>query len=89
MDLISPTGGCSQNEPDTMTRILSIGSPDSAAELAREISPTDDGQAVRKGHLDWIRLRGGIDRWYGGVHLTGTEPEWRWDRKNELLVQSS
>lgn len=40
---------------------------------------TEQGKAVRDGRADWVDLRGGIDRWLGGVHLTGTKPRFRWD----------
>jgi hypothetical protein len=28
----------------------------------------------------------GIDRWIGGVHLTGDQVRWRWDEGTESLV---
>jgi hypothetical protein len=39
---------------------------------------TDDGRDVLAERRDWVKLNG-IDRWLGGVHLIGTESEWRWD----------
>jgi hypothetical protein len=39
---------------------------------------TRHGEAVLAGSADAIVLRG-IDRWIGGVHLTGAESPWRWD----------
>ena len=47
---------------------------------------TEQGKAVRDGRADWVRLRGGIDRWLGGVHLTGTEPAFRWDEEEGRVV---
>jgi hypothetical protein len=38
---------------------------------------TDDGRAVLAGRADHVLLNG-IDRWLGGVHLTGPAP-WRYD----------
>jgi hypothetical protein len=38
-----------------------------------------DGWAVLVGEADQIELNG-IDRWLGGVHLTGHEVAWRWDK---------
>lgn len=35
---------------------------------------------------DWIRSRGGIDLWLGGVHLEGPDAVWRWDRSRGLLA---
>ena len=42
---------------------------------------TPMGRAVLEGAADHVRING-IDRWLGGVHLTGTEAKYRW---NELL----
>ena len=36
------------------------------------------GQAVLDGGRDWIAING-IDRWLGGVHLSGSTAAWRWD----------
>jgi hypothetical protein len=44
---------------------------------------TADGARVLAGDADTIALRG-IDRWIGGVHLTG-DPDWRWDGKRPGL----
>ncbi len=45
---------------------------------AGTIALTDTGRSVVGGHDDRVELCG-IDRWLGGVHLTGTQPVWRWD----------
>jgi hypothetical protein len=47
---------------------------------------TSDGEAVMRGQADWITLNG-IDRWLGGVHLYGTQAEWRWDNQQRKLVR--
>src|SRR6185436_19517037 len=39
---------------------------------------TPAGRAALAGDLDWIAVNG-IDRWMGGVHLTGDQSQWRWD----------
>ena len=39
---------------------------------------TERGCAVLDGREDRIGLNG-IDRWLGGVHLSGGEAVWRWD----------
>jgi len=36
------------------------------------------GRAVLEGKADHVRING-IDRWLGGVHLSGTEIRYRWD----------
>ncbi len=45
---------------------------------------TDAGRAVLKGEEDMVRLNG-IDRWLGGVYLTGKEVPWRWDERYKTL----
>jgi hypothetical protein len=51
-----------------------------------EFAITDAGQQLLEGKADWIKLQGGIDRWLGGVHLTGDQPKWRWDREKKALI---
>ena len=50
-----------------------------------ELAPA--GREVLEGRADRVRLRG-IDRWMGGVHLQGREPEWRWDADAARLVRA-
>ncbi len=45
---------------------------------AGAIALTDAGRSVLGGHADRVELCG-IDRWLGGVHLTRTQPVWRWE----------
>lgn len=47
------------------------------------ITPT--GREVLDGRADHASLNG-IDRWIGGVHLTGTDPAWRWDEGTETVT---
>lgn len=47
------------------------------------------GERLLKGEADWIRERGGIDTWLGGVHLTGTDARWRWNDARQMLVTST
>jgi hypothetical protein len=49
-----------------------------------EVVLTDAGRAVLSGDDDHVRLNG-IDRWLGGVQLTGGEAEWRWDAAERRL----
>ena len=51
-----------------------------------EYAITDAGQQLLEHKADWIALQGGIDRWLGGVHLTGKQPQWRWDAEKTTLV---
>ncbi|HKZ03687.1 MAG TPA: DUF1835 domain-containing protein [Pyrinomonadaceae bacterium] len=46
---------------------------------------TDSGRAVLKGEADFVELNG-IDRWLGGVHLSGHGNLWRWDSQAEKLA---
>ncbi|WP_159886113.1 DUF1835 domain-containing protein [Paenibacillus puerhi] len=51
-----------------------------------EIEITDLGRRVLEGEMDWIDLQG-IDEWYGGVHLQGVRPRWRWDASSQCIVE--
>ena len=46
---------------------------------------TEAGREVLAGAQDHITLNG-IDRWIGGVHLTGTDVPWRWDEGTESIT---
>jgi hypothetical protein len=46
---------------------------------------TDAGAEVLAGRADQVALNG-IDRWIGGVHLTGRDSAWRWDDGTEAVV---
>ncbi|HEV8494882.1 MAG TPA: hypothetical protein VGR76_21565, partial [Candidatus Angelobacter sp.] len=50
---------------------------------------TDAGQQLLEGKADWIKLQNGVDRWLGGVHLTGQQPQWRWDSEKKTLLGQS
>lgn len=59
--------------------LLKIATGDSTAmTLQDELVLTDDGRRVLDREADRVRLCG-IDRWLGGVHLTGHGPVWRCD----------
>jgi hypothetical protein len=49
------------------------------------IALSDFGRAVLARTADRIRHTG-IDRWLGGVHLTGSGPIWRWDSTGRCMV---
>jgi hypothetical protein len=46
---------------------------------------TDAGRSILAGHLDRIETCG-IDRWLGGVHLSGRAVPWRWNDGTEAIV---
>jgi hypothetical protein len=45
---------------------------------------TGSGRMVLEGRADRVRVSG-IDRWLGGVQLTGYGPVWRWDRERQQM----
>jgi hypothetical protein len=49
---------------------------------------TPTGQSVLDGQIDHVALNG-IDRWIGGVGLTGQRAAWRWDEGTERLVSAN
>jgi hypothetical protein len=48
---------------------------------------TGYGEKLLDGRADWV-LDNGIDRWIGGVHLTGHSVAWRWDPVTSRLSAS-
>jgi Domain of unknown function (DUF1835) len=48
---------------------------------------TDAGRRVLAGDADHVALNG-IDRWIGGVHLTGHAVRWRWNDATEAIVSA-
>jgi len=50
-----------------------------------EYELTRTGRDVLASRADHIRING-INRWLGGVHLSGTEALWRWDEGRQRLV---
>jgi hypothetical protein len=63
------------------------GSGDSRSPLGGTIELTPSGRDVLAGRVDRVK-ESGIERWLGGVHLTGSGPHWRWDRAHEKLVRA-
>jgi hypothetical protein len=54
-------------------------SPEITSEFASQTyEVTDEGRDVLAARADHAELNG-VDRWIGGVHLTGHRPTWRWD----------
>jgi hypothetical protein len=49
---------------------------------------TATGRRVLDGQVDHVALNG-IDRWIGGVRLTGHRMAWRWDEGTERLVNAN
>ncbi|WP_420126025.1 DUF1835 domain-containing protein [Longimicrobium sp.] len=57
------------------------------AAMDRRAALTDAGREVLSGGADAVRMNG-IDRWIGGVHLSGRDARWRWDADEERLVEA-
>jgi hypothetical protein len=69
--LVETTAGAPLTPPPPLSE--SDGFPRQALAL------TDAGRAVLAGEADRAALLP-LDRWVGGIHVTGPEPAWRWDR---------
>lgn len=50
------------------------------------VAMTAVGRSVLAGRQDYVGLCG-VDRWLGGVHLTGNADEWRWDGEKERVTR--
>lgn len=59
------------------TPLLTVRERDHTRAPSGTVALTEAGRAVLNGERDRIGLAG-IDRWLGGVHLTGNGPVWRW-----------
>ncbi|WP_018754360.1 sigma-70 family RNA polymerase sigma factor [Paenibacillus terrigena] len=53
-----------------------------------EVLMTPFGNRVMEGQEDWV-TRNGIDEWYGGVHVQGHDPAWRWNIEEQRIVRES
>ena len=51
------------------------------------VTITDRGRAILDGRLDRVATYG-IDRWFGGVHLTADGPDWRWNDAEQRIVRA-
>jgi hypothetical protein len=54
----------------------------------QELELTDTGRAVLAGEADRAALLP-LDRWVGGIHVTGPEPAWRFDPRAGRAVSAS
>ena len=53
-----------------------------------QVSLTDTGRRVLDGKADHVTCNG-IDRWIGGVHLSGKRVPWRWDDHRQRIVSAT
>lgn len=58
----------------------------SGAPADSRVIVTEMGLRVLEGKKDRIGI-GGIDRWWGGLHMKGKRVPWRWDGKRERIVE--
>jgi RNA polymerase sigma factor (sigma-70 family) len=54
----------------------------------RKVAMTELGKSVMDGNEDWVGKKG-IEEWYGGVHLQGNFPRWRWDSILQTILDTS
>ena len=73
------------NAPTPLLTLAPGGRP---ADRHTRVQLTSTGERVLAGQLDQVGLNG-IDRWIGGVHLTGKQARWRWDEGTETLTDGS
>jgi hypothetical protein len=74
---------------DRMTRLATARSPLLEAHAPvgapTRLELTEAGREVLEGRRDHVALNG-VDRWIGGVLLTGTSVPWRWDEGTETIT---
>jgi hypothetical protein len=51
------------------------------------VTITNRGRAILNGELDRVATYG-IDRWFGGVHLTSDGVQWRWNDAAQRIVKT-
>jgi hypothetical protein len=51
-----------------------------------KLAISDDGRAILNRAADRVAVYG-IDRWFGGVHLTDRDGEWRWDEQADRMTR--
>jgi len=70
---------------DDIERLATASTP-AITPIENWMSPvqlTDFGKALLNREADWVKTNG-IDRWIGGIHLTG-DPDWRWTPSQGLV----
>jgi hypothetical protein len=67
------------------TRPLIVADGSGPLTLESRVHLTATGERVLAGEVDRVR-HAGIDRWLGGVHLTGFGPVWRFTGQQLMFV---
>jgi hypothetical protein len=70
---------------DRIARLVPLIDAPAPVDHHTPVRITEAGRRVLGGQDDHI-ARNGIDRWIGGVHLTGRTIPWRWDEGTESIV---
>jgi hypothetical protein len=84
------TDGSIRSLVETLSRTTPVlltydaGASTAGQVLHGAVAITNAGRDVLAGRLDRIAACG-LDRWYGGVHLQGRGPMWRWDDQAERI----
>jgi Domain of unknown function (DUF1835) len=65
--------------------LLDVRPSDGPVDRTTVVRLTATGARVLAGEEDHVTLNG-VDRWIGGVHLTGRDVRWRWDEGRETLT---
>jgi hypothetical protein len=68
--------------------LLRVEPADRDVDRFARVRLTDTGARVLAGEADHVALNG-VDRWIGGVHLSGRHVPWRWDDAREAIVDTS
>lgn len=66
---------------------IHLSHPKGSAMPVGTIALTKQGLEVVHGRADRLQVSG-IDRWLGGVHLTGHGPAWRWSARDRQLIEA-
>jgi hypothetical protein len=70
--------------PKPLAMIVRRGTANGPLALDDSVALTDDGVRVLEASADRVRVCG-IERWLGGVHLSGRGPLWRWDEATRTI----
>ena len=83
--ILSLVEACSRTTPALLT--YEAAAFTAGHVLRGAVSITNAGRDVLAGRLDRIATCG-LDRWFGGVHLQGNGPVWRWDDQSERIKKA-
>lgn len=70
--------------PVPLVIVVRRHAPSGSLSLEDSVALSEEGERVLAGTADRVRLCG-IERWLGGVHLSGRGPMWRWDETTRTV----